>query len=164
VRLFRVETGGPRISSHGDELALAMDDMRFSYDKINKKDPWAAEMAVAIARVLRLQHKPKDALELLDKTRKLHPEYPPLYTAYTAILFDEKDYAEAAKILAEGNQATGDKIGEIQYFLGIALFRSGDIEGARRFEAKAREAKYPLHRLTKLLADHDKKHAKKSAK
>jgi tetratricopeptide (TPR) repeat protein len=164
VHLSRAELWTDRGARRERRIADAETNINYSFSKIDKRLPWAAEMAVAMARVKRLEHKPDEALAILDATRKLHPAYAPLYLAYAVILFDKKDYEKAAEILAEGNKATGDKIGELQYFLGIALFRSGDIDGAREFEAKAKQAKYPLHRLSQLLAEHDKKQVKNVAK
>jgi len=136
-------------------LRSAMGDILYSYEKISLQEPLAAEISVTYARALRLAKKPEKALEALNKVRPLHPRYVPLYVAYTVLFFDAEDYPAAAAMLEEGNRQTGDRIGELQYYLGLAYFKSGRIDQAREYEQKARENGYPLRGLARLLAEHD---------
>jgi len=116
-----------------------------------------------LARAYRQFGERDKALKELDSVRKHHPSDPNLYSVYTAIYFDEKDYPKAIEILEQGNQATGDKIGELQYFLGLAYFYTDQIDKARIYEEKARQNKYPFRALTRKLAEHDAKKASSSA-
>lgn len=156
LKVQRVQTGHPS-SIKGDLLRDALKDIEYSYSKIDKKEPWAAEMATTKARALRLGKQHDAALKVLNDIKPLHPTYGPMYLGYSAIYFEQKDYAKAAEILREGNKATGDKIAAIQYFLGLSLFKSGQIDEARIYEAKARENRYPMRFLTRKLAEHDRK-------
>jgi len=140
-----------------DLLRQALGDILYSFKRIAKTEPWAAEMAVTYARALRLADKNDQAIEVLDEIKPLHPKYGPIYTAYTALYFDNEEYDKAVAVLEEGNRATGDSLGELQYFLGLAYFKSGNIEQARVYEQKARENEYPLRFLTRKLAEYDAK-------
>jgi tetratricopeptide (TPR) repeat protein len=156
IKLMRAErTWDPE--TRQATLKGAMGDILYSYEKISLKEPLAAEISVAYARALRLAKQPEKALQVLDKVRPLHPRYVPLYVAYTVLFFDAQDYAAAVATLEEGNRQTGDRIGELQYYLGLAYFKSGQIEQAREYEAKARQNRYPLHGLARLLSEHDAK-------
>lgn len=152
-------------SRREEYLRFSLEEIRFSLERAYPRtEPLAAAIAVTYARALRQAKKPKQALKLLDTYRKLHPSYPPLYTAYIALLFDNKQYADAIKILEEGNKATGDKVGQLQYFLGLAYFKEGQIEQARIYEQKARENKFWARALTRKLAAYDAKMALEAKK
>jgi len=126
--------------------------------KPDLKEPMIADVVITHARLLRQQKEPEKALKLLDKLRSLHPTYLPIYSAYTALYFDKKTYAPLIALLEEGNKATENKVAEIQYYLGLAYLKAGDIENARIYEKKAREGGYPFRYLTRKLAEYDAKH------
>lgn len=155
VKLIRAELG-MEPKARKALLVDAHKDVGYSLQRIPRNQPLAAEIGVAMARIEHLLSHDEKALKILDELQPLHPGYSPLYTAYAAILLKSKEYSRAAEILAAGNTATGDRLGEIQYFLGIALFHAGDIEAARQYEAKAIANHYPLRYLTRLLAQHDR--------
>lgn len=168
VRLQRLELKSVR--NRRAEIDFALDDIMYVYRQLdpregrNARHPMFAPVGVAYARLMREARKRHQALEILDTVKKYHPSYPPMYTVYTALLFDQKQYRKAVEILEEGNRKTGDRIGEIQYFLGLSYLNIGEIEKARIFERKARENKYPFRALTRKLAAHDARQAaKKSA-
>jgi len=138
-------------------------DLNWVPKGIKPEHPLSPLVNTALARALRSVGQHEKAIEVLDKIRKHHPSDPNLYSVYTAIYFDEKDYPKAIEILEQGNQATGDKIGELQYFLGLAYFYTDQIDKARIYEEKARQNKYPFRALTRKLAEHDAKKASSSA-
>lgn len=167
VRLQRLELKSVR--NRRAEIEFAVDDLMYVYNQLdprqgrNARHPMFAPVGVAYARLMREAGKRNQALELLDTVKKYHPKYPPLYMVYTAFYFDRGQYKKAVEILEEGNRKTGDRIGEIQYFLGLAYFNTGEFEKARVFERKARESNYPFRALTRKLAAHDAKEAMKNA-
>lgn len=152
-----------RMAINPQDKKVFMDEaykwMLYSYQRIDLKQPWAAEMSLNMARVLLMQGKPEAAIKILDKARPLHPHYAPIYLGYAAILFKTKDYAKAARILAAGNKATGDRNGELQYFLGLAMFHTGNIQAAKRYAAKARANHYLMQYLPRQLAKYDRERA-----
>lgn len=121
----------------------ALKDINVSFDKIDKKEAWSAEMAVTAARAHRLLNETEEALEYLDFARSKHPTYSPAYTARAMLSFDKKEYKEAIDTLQEGLEAAGDS-GEIHYFLGLAYLYNGNLEEAIMHEQAARSLGYPL--------------------
>ena len=159
VKLMRAELGSVRMTEGlANEIMGDIDhSLKGLINGGREGHPWTIEMLIAQARVKRLQRQREEALELLEQLRKEHPGFPAIYTTYASVLFDDKRYAEALPVLADGNRATGDQFPEIQYFLGLGYFRNGDITNARTYEKKAREGGYPFRYLTRKLAEHDAK-------
>lgn len=130
----------------------ALKDVNVSFDRIDKGEPWAAEMAVVAARGYRLLSDRDKALEYLDYARKQHPSYVPTYAVLARFEFDEQDYAAAIDILQSGIEATEDPTGELHYFLGLAQFNLGQIADAKHSEQIARGKGYPLPGLARKIS------------
>jgi len=159
IKVMRLESR-PQRPDRDSLLKQAFGDINYSLSKISPEEPWAAQMAVTLARAFRVAREPEKALQVLDKYRPLHPRYAQLYLAYTVVYFDQKDYHSAVEVLEEGNRNTGDRIGELQYYLGLAHFRAGNIEQARLYADKARNNRYPFKALARKLAEYDAKNGK----
>ncbi|MCP5315327.1 MAG: hypothetical protein H6955_17345 [Chromatiaceae bacterium] len=154
VKLRRAELMPRNISGFEALVKDALLDIDFSFERMPKRELWYAEMAVAAARGYRLLGDTKRAREFLKLAQDNHPRYAPTYSALALLSFDEKDYATAIGVLEKGNEATGKKSSELNYFLGLAYFYAGDIEKARHQEALARELGYPLSGLARKIAQH----------
>jgi len=140
-----------RNSDRGKELLASMGrdfaDLRYSFDKIDKSHPWAAEMAITLARGYRLVGKSEQALALLQQARARLPDYPLVYSVISSIYFDQGDYPKAAEVLEEGNRQTGGENPELNYFLGLAYAYDGQLDKAKRQAEISRELGYPLSGL-----------------
>jgi len=123
----------------------------------DEKFPFVAEWLVAHARALFQAKEYKKAIKQLDRARGLFPSYYPLYTVHATIHFNEDQTGLGIEILEEGIKATGDPVGELNYHLGLAYFKAGEIAKARTHEKVARERKYPFRFLTRKLAELDAK-------
>jgi tetratricopeptide (TPR) repeat protein len=132
----------------------ALKDINVSFDKIDKKEPWSAEMAVTAARAHRLLNEPDEAERYLKFARSKHPSYAPGYTATAMLSFDRKDYAAAIEVLQAGMEGAGDS-GELHYFLGLAYFYQGDVDTAKQHAESARALGYPLTGLARKIARHE---------
>ena len=162
VKLRRAELA-PRTIETMAIVKDAIRDMDYSLSRINPKEPWAAEMLVAMARAWRILEKPDEAKKFLDIARKNHPSYPQTYLAMATLHFDKAEYTEAVSILKEGVAATEIPSAELEYFLGLAHFKDGNIEAARQQERRARSMGYPLTGLARKLTLHDKSPARDGA-
>ncbi|MCA9233507.1 MAG: hypothetical protein KDA57_22905 [Planctomycetales bacterium] len=154
VKVRRAELMPRNSPDQKDLVNDALVDIGYSFERMPKQELWYAEMAVTAARCYRLLGNTERARRLLDLGRKHHPDYAPTYSALALLSFDEKDYATAIGVLEKGNEATGKKSSELNYFLGLAYFYAGDIEKARHQEALARELGYPLSGLARKIAQH----------
>lgn len=135
-------------------MQKGLGDIYYVQRQLKPKHPLTPMVHAALARALRQVGEVDKAIELLDKTRKHHPGHAPLYTVQSAIYFDQQDYPKAVEILELGNQATGDRSAQLQYYLGLAYYRNEQIELAREYERKAREGGFPLRYLARKLAEH----------
>ena len=134
-----------------DYVEDALKDINVSFVKIDKQEPWSAEMAVTAARAHRLLKETDEAEKFLKFARSQHPSYAPAYTASAMLSFDAKDYQAAIAILQEGINSSGDS-GELHYFLGLAYFYDGNIEEAKKYAESARSLGYPLTGLARKIS------------
>lgn len=132
-----------------------LQDLNWVPRQIGPAHPLAPLVDTALVRALRILGEYEKAIKILNELKVHHPGVPEIYTAYTAIYFDQKKYEQAVDVLEFGNKATNDKVLELQYFLGVAYLKTGDIESARIYEKKAREGGFPLFYLTRQLAKYD---------
>tara|TARA_R110001583_G_scaffold154316_1_gene306001 strand:+ start:35388 stop:36125 length:738 start_codon:yes stop_codon:yes gene_type:complete len=130
-------------------------DLMYSYEKIPKYEPWAAEMAVTIARAYRIKRNYKKAKEYLETVLINRPDYVLTYSVLAMLYFDQEKYIDAITVLVEGNANTEGKSAELNYFLGLAYLYNGDIDAAKKQEAIARELGYPLQGLAQKIAEHE---------
>jgi tetratricopeptide (TPR) repeat protein len=133
----------------------ALKDINVSLDRIDKREPWAAEMATVAARGYRLLSDRDKAMDYLEFARKQHPSYVPTYSVLARFEFDDKDYVAAIEILQSGIEATEDPTGELHYFLGLAQFYSAQLADAKQSEQTARGKGYPLQGLARKLTAHE---------
>ena len=157
IYLLRAQAA-PNLEERKQLLRYSMGDLHWVPKQITPDHPLAPMVSTALARGYSLIGESGKALEILEDLQKHHPGHPSIYSVYTAIYFDQKQYDKAIDILTSGNQATGDKVPELHYFLGVAYLKTGDIENARIYEKKAREGGYPFRYLTRKLAEYDAKH------
>lgn len=156
IKVMRAELGIlPRDRDAWADEAIG--NLNYSYQKIPKTEPWAAEMAVTIARAYRVLGKGDKAREYLEVARRMRPQYPQTYSVLSMLHFDREEYRQAADILEEGNEATGGRSAELNYFLGLAYVKTGEIEAAREQAKLAKSLGYPLDGLSRQITEHAEK-------
>ena len=119
-------------------------DALSSYNKTPKYEYLATEMAVTIARGYRIKKDYVTAEKYLQIPLRFHPNYEMTYSVLSSIYFDKKEYLNAINVLIEGNDATGGKSAEINYFLGLAYANIGNIKMAKEQSIIAKSLGYPL--------------------
>ena len=124
----------------------------YSYSRIDKSDPWAAEMATTLARGYKGLGDYNAAKKFLDEAISNHPDYIPAYLAYGLLYYDQEDYSKAMEYLQKANQLSEGASGQIIYTLGLIYFRLGNLEMARSHADEAKRLGYPFRGLDKLLS------------
>jgi tetratricopeptide (TPR) repeat protein len=130
-------------------------DTGYSWTRMPRTEPWAAEIAVTRARAYRILGDRDKAQESLDIARSIRPSYPTIYTVMSLLHFDEEAYDKAIEVLQMGNEATGGRSAEINYFLGLSYLNADRLEEARKQADIARSLGYPLDGLARKIAERE---------
>jgi|GEM_PF-3145545 len=127
-----------------DYLRKGIDNAMYSYQRIDKTNPWSAEIATTIARAYRDLSEKNNAKKFLDEALKYHPDYAAAYALYAMIYFDQGEYKTAKDYLLKADRASKGQSSEVIYFLGLASFKLGQIDEAHKYAKQAADMGYPL--------------------
>lgn len=124
---------------------------KYTYNRIDKTNPWAAEIAATMAQGYLGLGKRDIAITILDEALKQHPDNSRLLIEYGMLYYYEENYKDALSYFKKANHADDGRSSMTAYFIGLAYYRLGDIENAQIYSNKARDLGYPLDGLQKLI-------------
>lgn len=131
---------------------LGIEDVLYSYTRIDHSNFWAAEMGTTIAKAYRGLKNRKKAFEYLDQVLKNHPNYEPAHTLYGLTYYKDGQYILAKDHFLRANEITNGHSAQITYFLGLTSLKLGDLENAKKYSADAQQLGYPLKGLENMIA------------
>jgi tetratricopeptide (TPR) repeat protein len=139
------------------ELIAAKGAILFSYNRIEKDKPWAADMSVALARVYRKMGLREESEKVLKSILNYHPKHPGIYNEYGMYYFDAKEYQKSKEMFLKANEIAKGRSSEIIYFLGLVSLELGELDEALKYQNEASKLGYPLKGLLKKIEAAKKK-------
>lgn len=138
-------------------LERAAANANFTYLNVKDNPSFKALAAIRYARALRGLKEYEQALKVLQSAQSLAPQEPGTYSMLSMIYQDLDKDDLAIDALEKGNDATGGKSAEINYFLGLLYLDLGNLEKARAHADIAYDLGYPLPGLKNKLEQASKR-------
>uniref|UniRef100_A0A486XRP2 Uncharacterized protein n=1 Tax=Rheinheimera sp. BAL341 TaxID=1708203 RepID=A0A486XRP2_9GAMM len=133
-------------------LQRAVNEIRFTVNKIKPDHQWYPEIQIDYAKVLYLTDKKNEAFAVLNRLIGSHPTYSLPYTAMAYYLKREKHLDQAITTLKQAPSLLLNESAELNYFLGWYLMEAGKPENAVPYAQKAYALNYPAPALRQRLA------------
>ena len=151
--LILIQRGSAATGKARDEnLNRAVNEIRFTYNKIKPDHAWYPEIHIDYARVLYITGQKTDAFNVLKRLVESHSGNSLPYTALAYYLKRENQLQQAIDILHMAPTVLLNESAELNYFLGWYLMEANQLEQAEIYAKKAYELNYPLPTLRQRLA------------
>lgn len=150
--IFMQRSSATTGKSRDDNLKRALNEIRFTYNKIRPDNAWYPEIHIDYARVLYLTGKKSDAFNVLKRLVESHSGNSLPYTALAYYLKRENQLQQAIETLQNAPSMLLDESAELNYFLGWYLMEANQLEQAEIYAKKAYELNYPMPALRQRLA------------
>ncbi|MAT52327.1 MAG: hypothetical protein CMK32_14210 [Porticoccaceae bacterium] len=153
---IKVRRAKNMVKPHERESTLkdAISNTKYSYNRIDKSNPWAIDMAITMADAYKELGEWQKSIDVLDQISQYHTNNSKILTMYGMVYYDRKDFPKAMTRFEQASKAAGGSSAEIIYFMGLTAFKLGDIESAKRYAVKAKAMGYPLAGLWNMVNEH----------
>ena len=151
--LILIQRGSSTTGKARDEnLNRAVNEIRFTYNKIRAEHAWYPEIHIDYARILYLTGKKSDAFTVLNRLIESHSSNSLPYTALAYYLKRENKLQQAIETLQNAPEVLLNESAELNYFLGWYLMEANQLEQAESYAKRAYELNYPMPALRQRLA------------
>ena len=133
-------------------LNSAIADINYSFLQIDPRDPWAIEMATALAEAYMELGKWQISFKILDEILTIHPQSPRALTMYGLVHYRRGNYESALEYFGKSNEESPTPSAQTTYFMGLAALKKGDLQQAQTYADEAEKLGYPLTGLKRLLS------------
>ena len=133
-------------------LKRAVNEMRFTINKIRPEHQWYPEMHINYARALYTHDNKSEAFTVLNRLISTHPTNSLPYTALAYYLKKENQLEQAIAAMQQAPELLLNESAELNYFLGWYLMEADKTEAAVVHAKRAYELDYPVPTLRQRLA------------